>query len=390
MPLLLLEEACMTPLIEVDDIITQIYQGPLERRPWQSFLSVLRLRMNTELTALSIRPGGKGVTPVVILDRGYTVEKADAEQTADDYSRLIHLDPLSNALKQSGDIFTIDEVISQEELKQNTFYQTLIKPAAIVDQLGLCFAEPNGWTCHIRLMNREGKPKFSTAEKRFLQALLPHLERALELYARLKHNQSEMEMFRDTLDRLTIGTLVFDGQGSLLTTNNVAHYIAERSGSLTINHQKITFSKDSDQQRFNQIINDALDWRRTHSKDSFVDILQTDNKDGSKLDILIRAVPATDRYQADTSPSVIVYVEDNTQHELAPEHIIEKLFGLTPTEAYLASLLANGFTLQEAATKLDITENTVRSYCKRIFAKMGINRQADLVRIILKSVALLA
>ena len=85
-----------------------------------------------------------------------------------------------------------------------------------------------------------------------------------------------------------------------------------------------------------------------------------------------------------------MYKEDNSQHQLAPEHIIEKLFGLTPTEAYLASLLANGFTLQEAAIKLDITENTVRSYCKRIFAKMGINRQADLVRIILKSVALLA
>ena len=103
-------------------------------------------------------------------------------------------------------------------------------------------------------------------------------------------------MFRNTLDRLIIGTLVFDGQGALLTTNNVAHYIAERSGSFIISPHKATFSKDSDNHRFNQIISDAFDWRRTHAKDSFVEILQADNKDGSKLDVLIRTVPATDHY----------------------------------------------------------------------------------------------
>ena len=67
--------------------------------------------------------------------------------------------PLSSVLKQTADIFTIDEVISREELEQNTFYQTLITPADIVDQLGLCFAEPNGWTFHTRLMNMEGPAK---------------------------------------------------------------------------------------------------------------------------------------------------------------------------------------------------------------------------------------
>jgi DNA-binding CsgD family transcriptional regulator len=37
-----------------------------------------------------------------------------------------------------------------------------------------------------------------------------------------------------------------------------------------------------------------------------------------------------------------------------------------------------------------VTENTVRSYAKKIFAKVGVNRQTELVRLILTSVAHLA
>ena len=87
---------------------------------------------------------------------------------------------------------------------------------------------------------------------------------------------------------------------------------------------------------------------------------------------------------------MIVYVGDPVQQKLVPERIVAQLFGLTPTEAFLAVLLANGYTLAGAAEKLDVTESTVRSYAKRIFAKTGVSRQADLVRLILKSVALLS
>ena len=55
----------------------------------------------------------------------------------------------------------------------------------------------------------------------------------------------------------------------------------------------------------------------------------------------------------------------------------------------LAALLASGLSLSEAAEKLEFTENTVRSYCKTILSKTGVGRQADLVRLVLRSVAVL-
>jgi DNA-binding CsgD family transcriptional regulator len=66
------------------------------------------------------------------------------------------------------------------------------------------------------------------------------------------------------------------------------------------------------------------------------------------------------------------------------------LFELTPAEANLALLLARGLTLAEVSEAQNISPHTARAQLKSIFAKTGVSRQAELVRLILKSVASLA
>lgn len=47
--------------------------------------------------------------------------------------------------------------------------------------------------------------------------------------------------------------------------------------------------------------------------------------------------------------------------------------------------LARGFTLAAAARQLDIGEGTARQYLKSIFGKTGVRRQAELVKLLLRS-----
>ena len=72
-----------------------------------------------------------------------------------------------------------------------------------------------------------------------------------------------------------------------------------------------------------------------------------------------------------------------------PSEVIQKLFGLTPKEAALAVRLAAGESIQEAAKSMRITHNTARAHLRSIFTKTGIDRQASLVRLLLRSVAML-
>lgn len=65
------------------------------------------------------------------------------------------------------------------------------------------------------------------------------------------------------------------------------------------------------------------------------------------------------------------------------------LFGLTQVEAVIAQTIASGGTVEEAAGNCNVTQETARTYLKRIFQKTGVRRQVDLVQLILTTPAAL-
>lgn len=63
---------------------------------------------------------------------------------------------------------------------------------------------------------------------------------------------------------------------------------------------------------------------------------------------------------------------------------LEELYGLTHAEARVASRVGRGLAVKEIAADLHISVETVRTHLKRIYAKTGTRRQAELVRLILE------
>ena len=59
------------------------------------------------------------------------------------------------------------------------------------------------------------------------------------------------------------------------------------------------------------------------------------------------------------------------------------MHGITRAEARLASMLADGMSMEEAAEALLVSIQTVRSQLKSVFAKTGVTRQAELVALLL-------
>ena len=61
------------------------------------------------------------------------------------------------------------------------------------------------------------------------------------------------------------------------------------------------------------------------------------------------------------------------------EEVLKSAFRLTEAEARLAARIASGETLEQVMDSLAIAKETGRSRLKSIFAKLGVNRQAELV-----------
>jgi DNA-binding CsgD family transcriptional regulator len=60
---------------------------------------------------------------------------------------------------------------------------------------------------------------------------------------------------------------------------------------------------------------------------------------------------------------------------------------LTPAETRLAIALFKGQSVEAYAKEVGISINTARWYVKQIYAKTGVKRQTDLIRLLLKTTA---
>ena len=119
---------------------------------------------------------------------------------------------------------------------------------------------------------------------------------------------------------------------------------------------------------------------------------------GHGLSILLAPVPAHDGISSrhgsgpvvSERPAVVAYVGDADMRGRVPPVLLQRLYGLTPAEARVASLLAEGITLGKIAEELHLSRHTVRNELKTVFQKTGVNRQSELIRLLLSSAAVSA
>jgi pimeloyl-ACP methyl ester carboxylesterase/DNA-binding CsgD family transcriptional regulator len=83
---------------------------------------------------------------------------------------------------------------------------------------------------------------------------------------------------------------------------------------------------------------------------------------------------------AETRRGAIAVVAPDREAAGDATRMYRETFGLTPAEARLAAHLKDGYSLKEAAAKLNVSVNTARNQIKSVFEKLGVNRQSDLIR----------
>lgn len=97
-------------------------------------------------------------------------------------------------------------------------------------------------------------------------------------------------------------------------------------------------------------------------------------EDGGDDVVVLRAVCG--RQMLEGNRAVLVIVPKDDMPELAGRLIA--LFGLIPSEARFVSALIRSGSAAVAATRLGITDQTAKTYMKRIYAKLGISSQLEL------------
>lgn len=370
----------------LNQLITSLYSGILLNQPWRGFIEQLRVFTDCDLAGLTLRPAQENQASISIWDCRQPLAESALQNASELRMAHAHCDPLAMALKQSGDLFNLDEVIDRERLYQLPYYQHFIRRYDMEYQLGLCIGEPGGWRCQLGLINGHKRRNFNERDKQLLRDLHPHLEQALSIYATLQRQSLEKAVYALALEKLSIGTALLNTDGRILEISETAKSLIGRSHCMTLNNDYLTLSRPGDRSDFKQMVRAAAQWSQQNREGSYVDVISFQDSGYQRFGLLIRSAPVFPWFQNATTARVILYLSGFDQRS-PPETVVGRLFDLTPSEALLATRLAEGFSLSAAAEDLGLTESSARTYCKRIFSKTGTNRQAELVRLILKSVA---
>jgi DNA-binding CsgD family transcriptional regulator len=92
---------------------------------------------------------------------------------------------------------------------------------------------------------------------------------------------------------------------------------------------------------------------------------------------LVLHASALTSHRGAAADSVAVVIEPAKSSEIAP--IIIEAYSLTPRERDVVGALASGDTTSEIASRLFLSQHTVRDHIKTVFEKVGVSSRAELV-----------
>lgn len=224
---------------------------------------------------------------------------------------------------------------------------------------------------------------FTASAVATLSAIAPHLGSALRALVALIELRLQSAMAQQALERMGVAQLAFDASGRVMAADPAAErllaFAAEPEGAEGRRLQLAARAARALELACAELGAGGDGESRT---------ILLDERRG--LWILLRRSGLT-LADPHAAPAVIGTVrEDRREPPLSAARFLQTRHGLSLREAQLAHALTMGETIAEAGERLQLTPETARNYSKRIYAKTGTAGQADLVRLVLSGLAVMA
>ena len=167
-------------------------------------------------------------------------------------------------------------------------------------------------------------------------------------------------------------------RGRIVDTNDRAAEMLRRTDGLSDPTGKLHAARSEDDSRLENLLAGAL----PRFGDRGVSGSMNVRRPSSLPELALHVIPVTDR-EVDYRPrhaAALVLIVDPAARARTGADVVRSVPGLTPAEAEVALLLAQGRTLRQIARTTARGYHTVRTHLRHIFAKLGVSRQLDVAQ----------
>lgn len=189
----------------------------------------------------------------------------------------------------------------------------------------------------------------------------------------------------EALDLVNVGLVVTSASGQLLLANRTAEEILKLRDGIELGPTGLVRTSLKCTPSLNSLM-DTVIKTSCGTRDSVLPVRRPSGK--RPLTAVVRAVEGASADSDPLAPATLLFILDPEISVETVEAELRQLYGLTSTEASLANLLMEGKALDECCKILDIRRSTARTHLQHLFEKVGVQRQSELVSLLLKSIGL--
>lgn len=253
-----------------------------------------------------------------------------------------------------------------------------------------CIAADAGRKLVLILARPMAMPGFSCNEVARVQRVVNHLSAAWEVHQSRIRKDYVGQGTVEALNLLAVGVMIVDSRGRILERNESARTILCGDDGLGVANGRLAITGRGEGVSLAELFDGAMAPETTGFPAPIKLVIVPRPSGKRPFSLMVCPLAGTCDLLNEEERAALVFVSD-------PDHVpngsgnrlLGHIYGLTPAEARIASLVAQGLRINEIADLLDITINTARTHLKRVFEKTSVERQAQLVQLLYGSVGLL-
>lgn len=358
----------------LDELVGLAYDGIDEATPWKTLVGELSQRSESHDASIVIASAAAPGAYLLVTDN------EDPHLTGSEHvSGVMSVNVFMDLVQPEAS--TPEELMPDGEFFRTELYLQFLKPHNLRYLLGRDVVRDELLRVKISLERTADQEPFSQRERALLEAIAPHLQRAIRLRERHEQGNHMRFFFEEAMAKLAIGCLMMDGRGRVVSINPWARRLIEQNDALSVRNGRLRAVDSVDGRALNKAIESALVQRMRGAGPGRGTALRLESAPGmAVLDLVVKPLARDSLLESTSSPAVVVYMNDCRRPgiELDPG-ALAAMYGLTHCESQIGALLAKGTCLSEVAERLHVSINTVKTHLRGIYEKLGTSKQAQVV-----------
>ena len=303
-------------------------------------------------------------------------------------NHYIKCNPLLKAtdLPLAPRVLTDEDKVPKSELMRTEYYNDFLKRFDAHSLLIVRLAvEPRKFTTVLTVIRPAWRQPFDRDDVENARRLHPHLIRAWRLSSRMSRESPWNDGGGMLLEDSHLAIFLVGAGNIVQRMNRAADALLASGDALSVFRDVLRTATSETTRRLYELIGAARAPAPAGPRGGAMSLARPGRMPLSISIMPVRQDSDLFGFAQGLHRPVLVCVSEPEQNRPVPERELRDVFGLTRMEARLAVQLLAGRDLRASARQLGISFYTVRGHLARMFDKVGVHRQSELVQLLTRA-----